>query len=61
MKEVKWKTEKKGFIECLCDFMSDPEGLTQEDMAAELEEQGVDIGQLKSNVAEIVNVKDRQK
>ena len=46
--------EKKGFIECLSNFMSDSEGLTQEDLVAELEGQGVDVGQLKSEVAEIV-------
>ncbi len=46
--------KKKGFIECLSNFMSDSEGLAQEDLLAELKEQGIDDGQLKSEVAELV-------
>jgi len=37
---------KKGFIECLTDFMSDSEGLTQEEIATELEELGIDTAKL---------------
>ena len=32
--------QKKGFIECLSNFMSDSEGLTTEDLLNELKEQG---------------------
>jgi len=46
--------QKKEFMECLSDFMSDPEGLTQEDLMADLEEQKIDVNQLKIDVAEIV-------
>lgn len=46
--------EKKGFIECLSNFMSDSEGLSQEDLVAELKEQEIDVSQLKITVAEIV-------
>lgn len=46
--------EKKGFIECLSNFMSDSEGLTQEDLLAELQGQNVDVDKLKTNVAELV-------
>lgn len=46
--------QKKDFMECLSNFMSDPEGLTQEDLIADLEEQKIDVGQLKADVAEIV-------
>jgi len=47
-------TEKKAFIECFSNFMSDSEGLAQEDLVAELKEQKIDIDQLKIDVAEIV-------
>lgn len=47
-------TEKKAFIECFSNFMSDSEGLAQEDLVAELEEQKIDVDQLKIDVAEIV-------
>lgn len=46
--------EKKGFVQSLSNFMSDPEGLTQEDMVAELGEQGVDVEELKRKATEIV-------
>lgn len=46
--------QKKDFMECLSNFMSDPEGLTQEDLIADLEEQKIDVGQLRADVAEIV-------
>ena len=47
-------TEKKSFIECFSNFMSDTEGLSQEDLVSELKEQKMDVNQLKLNVAEIV-------
>lgn len=45
--------EKKGFIECLTDFMSDSEGLTQEEIATELEELGIDTAELAAAAGEI--------
>jgi predicted transcriptional regulator len=45
--------KKKGFIECLTDFMSDTEGLTQEEIATELEELGVDIAELATAAHDI--------
>lgn len=47
-------TKKKAFIECFSNFMSDSEGLSQEDLATELKEQKMDVNQLKVDVAEIV-------
>lgn len=44
---------KKGFIECLTDFMSDSEGLTQEEIATELEELGIDTAELSAAAHEI--------
>ena len=45
--------KKRGFIECLTDFMSDSEGLTQEEIATELEELGIDTAELAAAAAEI--------
>jgi predicted transcriptional regulator len=45
---------RKRFMECLSDFMSDPENLTEEELLAELEEGGIDTGRLESRVVEIV-------
>ena len=44
----------KGFIESLTDFLSDPAGLSQEDIVTELQEQGIDTHQLEKRVMEIV-------
>ena len=44
----------KGFIESLTDFLSDPAGLSQEDIVTELQEQGIDTDQLEKRVMEIV-------
>jgi hypothetical protein len=44
----------KGFIESLTDFLSDPAGLSQEDIVTELQEQGIDTDQLEKSVMEIV-------
>ena len=46
--------KKKAFIECFFDFMSESEGLSQEDLVTELKEQKMDVNQLKLDVAEIV-------
>lgn len=45
---------RKSFMECFYDFMSDPENLTQEEIRAELKDLGVDTDQLEMRVAEIV-------
>lgn len=45
--------KEKGFIECLTGFMSDSEGLTQEEIATELEELGIDTDELASAAYEI--------
>lgn len=45
--------KKKGFMECLSNFMRDSEGLTQEDLSAELKEQGIDEERLGAEVAEL--------
>ena len=44
----------KGFIESLTDFLSDPVGLSQEDIVTELQEHGIDTDQLEKRVMEIV-------
>lgn len=43
----------KGFMKCFSDFMADPEGLTNEELIAELEAQDIDVGRLEERVAEI--------
>lgn len=48
------KNDKKGFVESLTDFMSDPSGLSQEEIVNGLTEQGVDVVQFQKRVAEIV-------
>jgi len=48
------ETKKKAFLECFTDFMGDSEGLTQEDIAADLKEQKIDINQLRLDVVECV-------
>lgn len=45
--------KKKGFIECLTDFMSESEGFTQEEIATDLEELGIDTAELVAAVDEI--------
>lgn len=45
---------QKNFMECFCDFMSDPENLTQEEIRTELKDLGIDTEQLEIRVAEIV-------
>jgi hypothetical protein len=46
--------KKKAFIECFSSFMSDSEGLTQDDLIADLKEQKIDVSKLKIDIAEIV-------
>ena len=43
-----------GFIESLTDFLGDPNGLSQEDIISELQEQGIDTDGLEKRVMEIV-------
>ena len=47
--------ENKSFTECLANFMGESEGLSQEDLIAELEEQHIDINQLKTDIKTIIN------
>jgi arginine repressor len=47
--------EKKSFTECLTNFMSDHKGLSQDDLIEELEEQRIDVKQLKTDIKTIIN------
>jgi arginine repressor len=47
--------EKKSFTKCLTNFMSDHKGLSQEDLIEELEEQRIDVKQLKTDIKTIIN------
>jgi len=51
---MKDERKRKRFMECFSDFISDPENLTQEELLAEMEEEGIDTTRLESRVAEIV-------
>jgi len=51
---MKSSKNNKSFIECFCNFMSDPENLNQEDIKYELEEIGVDTNKLTNRALEIV-------
>ena len=44
----------RGFVESLTDFLSDPTGLSQEDIVTELQEHGIDTDQLEKRVMDIV-------
>jgi hypothetical protein len=46
--------KRKSFTECLSDFMSEPDDLTQEELLAELREEGIDFAQLEKRVTGIV-------
>jgi len=48
------KRGRKSFIECLSDFISDPDNLTHEELLAKLKEEGIDFAQLEKRVGEIV-------
>ena len=50
---MKERKDRKSFVECFSDFISDPENLTREELLAELQEEGIDTVQLKKRVAEI--------
>jgi len=45
---------KKGFMESLCEFLSESDDLTQEDLLKELKEEGVDTLELQQRATEIV-------
>ncbi len=47
---------RKSFMECFCDFMSDPENLPQEEVRAELKDLVVNTDQLEMMVAEIAKI-----
>jgi len=46
--------KRKSFIDCFSDFISEPDDLTQEELLAELREEGIDFVQLEKRVAGIV-------
>lgn len=46
--------DRKSFMECFSDFISEPENLTQEELLTELQEEGIDTVQLDKRVTEIV-------
>jgi len=46
--------KNKGFIESFCEFMAEPEGLSREELSAELEDYGIDVAGLQKRVSEIV-------
>lgn len=48
------RRDRKSFIECFSDFISDSGTLTQEELLAELQEEGIDTAQLEKRVAEII-------
>jgi hypothetical protein len=48
------REKRKSFTECFSDFMSEPDDLTQEELLAELREEGIDFAQLEKRVAGIV-------
>jgi hydrogenase maturation factor HypE len=41
-------------IECFSNFISEPDDLTEEELLAELQEEGIDLAQLEKRVARIV-------
>ena len=46
--------KEKDQIQGFYNFLEDTEGLTEEDMISELNEQGIDFAELKTKVAEVV-------
>ena len=48
------KAKRKGFIDSFSEFISNPEDLTQDEIIAELQEEGIDIALLENRVAEII-------
>jgi len=46
--------KRKSFTECFYDFISEPDDLTQEELLAELQEEGIDFAQLEKRVAGIL-------
>jgi hypothetical protein len=51
---MKKDNKTKDFLECLVDFLSDPDGLTDEELSVELKQQGIDVAQLEERVTQIV-------
>lgn len=49
------KNTTKRFIECFIDFLSDPEGLTQDEILTELKYNEIDVSQLQKRVTELCN------
>jgi hypothetical protein len=48
------KSNNKGFMESLTEFLSNPTGFSQDDIVTELQEQGIDTNELEKSVMEIV-------
>jgi len=46
--------KRKSFTECFSDFISEPDDLTQEELLAELREEGIDFAQMEKRVVGIV-------
>lgn len=53
-KMIEKEKEKKSFVDTFCNFMSDPAGLTQEEIKEGLENLGVDTEKLKARVDDVV-------
>lgn len=51
---MKTSKDRKSFVDCFSDFMSDPENFTQDELLSELKDQGIDVTKLEMRVAEIV-------
>lgn len=45
---------KKSLVDALVEFMCEPDGLTEEELTAELESAGIDVNELRKRVAELV-------
>jgi hypothetical protein len=45
--------KNKGFIVSFCEFIAEPEGLSREELAAELEDYGINVASLQKRVSEI--------
>lgn len=48
------KSNSKGFMESFAEFLSNPMGFSQDDIVAELQEQGINTNELEKSVMEIV-------
>lgn len=44
----------KGFIDCFCDFMADPENLTLDEIKTELKDIGIDSKKFEEKTKEMI-------